>query len=153
MYRLTGEYQCKVDAKGRVRVPSALIRQLGTGNTHFTVNRGFEKNLIMYPREVWIQKTNEINQLNIYNKKHRQAMRYFYRGATEIVLDSADRILLPKSLMDYAEIEAEIFLFAFNNQIEIWSKKNYEAMISEEPEEFSEIADQLFGDQSNNRED
>ena len=145
MFQLTGEYNCKADAKGRVRLPSALVRQFGEGVNQFTVNRGFEKHLIMYPKEVGEQKTKEINQLNIYNKKHRQVIRYFYRGATEISLDSADRILIPKVLLDYAEIKNELILFAYQDQVEIWSKEKYSQMILEEPDDFSDIADEVFG--------
>ena len=100
----------------------------------------------MYPKEVWDRKTKEINQLNIYKKQHRQVIRYFYRGATEVNLDKADRVLLPKSLLEYAGIQGEVVLFAYQDQIEIWSKKHYERMIDQEPEDFSSIADQVFGD-------
>ncbi len=146
MYHFTGEYDCKIDAKGRVRLPSALVRQIGGANQNFTVNRGFEQHLIMYPKEVWDRKTKEINQLNIYKKQHRQVIRYFYRGATEVNLDKADRVLLPKSLLEYAGIQGAVVLFAYQDQIEIWSKKHYERMIDQEPEDFSSIADQVFGD-------
>jgi len=36
-------------------------------------------------------------------------------------------------------------LFAYHEQIEIWSKENYEAIIAAEPEDFSVIADEIFG--------
>jgi len=145
MYQLTGEYECKMDKKGRLRLPTSIIRQIGAGILSFTLNRGFEKNLMLYPKEVWDSKTKEINQLNIYNTKQRQALRYFYRGATTLTLDSADRILLPKSLIEYAELSQDLVLFAYHEQIEIWSKENYEAIIAAEPEDFSVIADEIFG--------
>lgn len=145
MYKFTGEYECKIDAKGRVRLPSSLVRQIPKIDLGFTLNRGFEKHLILYPKEVWDKKTAEIGQLNIYNAKQRQAIRYFYRGATELMLDSNDRFLIPKSLIDYAGIGAELMLFAYQNQIEIWSKERYEEMISAEPEDFSSIANEIFG--------
>jgi len=146
MQRLTGEYECKVDAKGRLRMPSSLVRQLSSENLTFTVNRGFEKNLILYPREVWMQKAAEIDsQLNMYSTKQRQVLRYFYRGATEITLDGSDRILLPKTLVKYAGISKTVMLFAIQQQIEIWSLEEYEKMISQEPEDFAQIADDIFG--------
>ncbi len=145
MYQLTGEFECKMDVKGRLRLPTSLIRQIGASNLSFTLNRGFEKNLMLYPKDVWDSKTKEINQLNIYNTKQRHALRYFYRGATTLTLDSADRILLPKSLIEYAELSQDIVLFAYHEQIEIWSKENYEAIIAAEPEDFSVIADEIFG--------
>ena len=102
MYQLTGEYECKIDAKGRIKMPAGLIRQLSADGTYeFMVNRGFENHLMLYPKDVWDKKTKELNQLNIYIKKNREAVRYFYRGATKIVGDASDRILLPKSLIEY----------------------------------------------------
>ena len=151
MQRLTGEYECKVDAKGRLRMPSSLVRQLSSDNLTFTVNRGFEKNLILYPREVWMEKAAEIDsRLNMYSTKQRQVLRYFYRGATEVNLDSSDRILLPKTLVKYAGIEKEVVLFGLQQQIEIWSIEEYEKMISEEPQDFAQIADEIFGNTVNN---
>lgn len=148
-YNLTGEYECKLDAKGRLRLPNSLIRQIGyNGVLEFAINRGFEKHLMMYPKEVWGEKTEKINQLNIYNTRERQAIRYFYRGASLIHVDSADRILLPSSLIQYANLEKDVILFAYHEQIEIWNKDEYLKMLDEQPSEFSEIADGIFGNQN-----
>jgi len=35
-------------------------------------------------------------------------------------------------------------LFAYQNQIEIWAAEKYEAMLDQEPEDFSAIADEIF---------
>lgn len=149
MYQLTGEYECKMDAKGRLKLPSGLIRQLGGASTlSFVVNRGFEQCLMLYPKEVWDKKTNEVNQLNIYNPKERQFIRYFYRGATEVTTDGADRILVPKSLFEYANLDKEVVLNAYHEQIEIWAKDKYEVMLKSEPEDFSALAAEVFGNRS-----
>jgi MraZ protein len=155
MYQLKGEYDCKADAKGRLRLPSSLIKQLDeSGSLNFTINRGFEQHLMLYPSDVWDKKTKEINKLNLYNSKERAVVRYFYRGASELTVDSADRILLPKSLMDYAGITKEVVLFAYNEQIEVWSKEKYEEMLGEEPKEFGEITENIFGgNQSDSEQD
>ena len=146
MFQLTGEYECKMDAKGRVKLPAGLIRQLSaTDSLSFVINRGFEKCLMLYPKEVWEKKTLEVNQLNIYIPKNRQFVRYFYRGASPVNTDGAERILIPKSLNEYAGLGKEVVLFAYHEQIEIWSKEHYAAMISTEPEEFSDLAAEVFG--------
>lgn len=144
-YNLTGEFECKLDAKGRLKLPVNLIRQIGyNGVLELAINRGFEKHLMIYPKDVWGEKTKKINQLNIYNTRERQALRYFYRGASLVAMDSADRILLPSGLIDYAGLKKEVVLFAYYEQIELWSKEEYEKMMSQEPESFAEIADQIF---------
>jgi MraZ protein len=145
-FQFTGEYECRIDAKGRLKLPAAIMKQLGDDeNQKFTINRGFEKHLMLYPNEVWERKSREINQLNIYNTQHRQAIRYFYRGATELELDSAERINIPQSLLDYAGIGQDVVLYAYQQQIEIWSKEAYDAMLNEEPDDFAKIAESIFG--------
>ena len=145
-YQLIGEYDCKLDAKGRLRLPTSLIRQMPhTGVLEFAINRGFEQHLMMYPKDVWGEKTKKINQLNIYNTRERQAIRYFYRGASMIHMDSADRVLLPASLIKYASLKKDVVLFAYDQQIELWDKTAYEEMLLKQPESFDQIADGLFG--------
>ena len=145
-YRFTGEYECRLDAKGRLKLPAAIIKQIGGDeNLRFTVNRGFEKHLMLYPNDVWEMKTREINQLNIYSTQQRQAIRYFYRGATELEMDASERVNLPGSLLEYAGIDKDVVLFAYQNQIEIWAKEKYDEMLDQEPNEFSAIAESIFG--------
>lgn len=146
MQQLLGEYECKLDAKGRMRMPSGLLGQLGEAEvTTFVINRGFEKCLMLYPEDVWNRITQEVNDLNVYNKKNRAFVRYFYRGAQKVTVDSADRILMPKRLQEYADIEKEVILSAVNDRIEIWSKAHYDMLIDEEPDDFSDLAEDVLG--------
>ena len=149
MTNLTGEYECKLDERGRLKLPQKLLESLGTQKNYgFIVNRGFEKNLAIYPRTVWEEKTKEINQLNIYDKQQRDALRYFYRGATELFVDSADRLNIPGSLLEYGGIEKDVILFAYINFMELWSKTEYEKYISAEPENFSELIQDVMAKRS-----
>ena len=52
--------------------------------------------------------------------------------------------------MKYADITDRVMLFGIQQQIEIWSIEEYEKMISQEPEDFSQIADEIFGNSVNN---
>ncbi len=145
MHQLTGEFQCKVDTKGRLKLPSGLLKQLDGMVQNFTINRGYEKHLMLYPRDVWAKKTNEINQLNININRNRKAVRYFYRGASLVDCDGSDRILIPKVLLEYAGIDREVVVFAYHEQIEIWDKNQYYSLLDEEPEDFSDLAEEVFG--------
>src|SRR5438105_2096401 len=122
MTHFIGEYECKLDSKGRFILPASLKKQVPQeAAEQFVVNRGFEKCLILYPRNEWELITGEINKLNHYVKQNRDFIRYFYRGATELTLDSSARLLLPKRLLEYGGIDKDIILFAHTNKIEIWS--------------------------------
>lgn len=150
MTNLIGEYECKIDAKGRFMLPAGLKKQLPPEvQDRFVINRGFEKCLVLYPQNVWKVISDEVNQLNLYNRKNRDFVRYFYRGAIELILDSVNRLLLPKQLVEYAGIEKEIVLFAFSNRVEIWAKDAYERLQISEPEDFSTLAEEVMGKKEN----
>lgn len=146
MTNFIGEFDCKLDAKGRLMLPSGLRKQLSPeANESFVVNRGFEKHLVLYPKNEWDRISSEVNQLNRYVKKNREFIRYFYRGASELGLDAAGRILLPKRLQEYAVIDKEVVLFAYSDRIEVWDKSAYEGLMMDEPEDFANLAEEVMG--------
>jgi MraZ protein len=146
MTRFLGEFECKLDDKGRFALPSGLKKQVPQeAGEKFVLNRGFEKCLVLYPRNEWDKITEEINKLNPYVKKNRDFLRYFFRGATEITLDNAARILLPKRLQEYAGINREIVLFGHTNKIEVWAAELYDTMLGDEPEDFADLAENVMG--------
>ena len=144
--QLLGEYEVRLDGKGRFRMPSNLLTQLGDWqHGNFVINRGFEQCLVLYPEPLWLKTTAEIHKLNQYNKKNRAFTRYFFRGASEVTLDSADRILLPKRLAEYANIGKDMILSAYAGRIELWSPIEYDKWMEEEPGDFADLADDVLG--------
>lgn len=150
MSQFLGEYECKLDPKGRLMLPAGLKKQLSPeAQDRFVINRGFEKCLVLYPLNEWKVISEEVNQLNLYAKKNREFARYFFRGASELALDGTSRLLLPKSLLEYASIEKDLVLFAYSNRIEVWSKAGYDAMLNDEPEDFANLAEEVMGKKQN----
>lgn len=149
MTGLLGEFTCRLDTKGRIAVPSGLLRQLNPADSgQFVINRGFEKHLTLYPLSDWHRISAEVNKLNYYGRKNRQFVRYFYRGASELKLDSHNRLLLPRRLMEYAAIETQVVLSAFNDRVEIWAQHLYDQLLDEEPEDFAALAEEIMGDRA-----
>lgn len=149
-YDLLGEYYVSLDAKGRFRIPSGLLKDLGDRDTlKFVVNRGFGKCLTLYPKPVWDVIKQSVDALNKFNRKNLQFTRLFYRGASEVVPDSADRMLLPKQLLETLDAGKSIVLSAMNDRIEIWAEAEYERMMNEESEDFEALAEQVLGGSSN----
>jgi MraZ protein len=141
-----GEFECKMDAKGRFLLPANLKKQLNpAAQEKFVVNRGFEKHLVLYPMDEWKTISEQVNKLNLYVKKNRDFVRRFHNGATELELDNTSRLLIPKSLQDYAGIDKDIVLFAYANRIEIWSKAEYDRMMNESPDDFASLAEEVMG--------
>lgn len=148
MDNFLGEFECRLDNKSRISLPAALYKQLpDEAHERFVINRGFEKHLTLYPVTEWEKISAEINQLNLYVKKNRQFARYFFRGATELKLDGSHRLLLPKRLLGYADIQEKVVLFAYSNRIEVWAEELFNQWIDEEPEDFANLAEDIMGTQ------
>lgn len=153
---LIGEFECRLDEKSRIILPSALKKQISPeAQDKFVINRGFEGCLVLYPHDVWKETTQNINKLNLFVRENRKFVRSFYNGATELTLDNQNRLLVPKSLLGYAGIEKEIILFAYSDRIEVWNKSTYQKLLSEEPEDFAILAEKVMGkqDTSESRDD
>ena len=141
-----GEYEATVDTKGRFLLPAGFKKQLPEKREEgFVLNRGFEKCLSLYTSESWNPLFSELSTLNDFDPKVRQFKRYFLNGATQVEMDNAGRILLPKNLMDYAEINKEIVLVSAIDKIEIWDKTKYhEFFDSFSPDAFSDLAKEVM---------
>jgi MraZ protein len=148
-----GEYEVKVDDKGRAIVPAGLKRQIPKDAlSRMVINRGFDKCLTLFTRKDWDVETQKLSKLSDFKRSDRRFKRLFNSGATEIKIDSASRILLPKKLCAYAEIESEVVFYAYENKIEIWSKKVYDEQMDIDPDEYADLAEEVMGDDSDGQE-
>jgi len=146
MIGFLGEFEATMDAKGRFLLPAGLKKQLPeTEGGGFVINRGFEKCLTMYPKSSWEPIFENISKLNDFEPKVRAFRRFFLNGAIEMELDSAGRLLVPKNLMDHAELTKDIVLVSAVNKIEIWDKEQYQSLFTSfSNEAFSELAAQVM---------
>jgi len=146
MSHFLGEFDCKLDAKGRMMIPGGLKKQLPEAESEgLVINRGFEKHLVIYTRKEWNKIVDDLAKLNQYEKKTREFIRYFTRGASELSLDASNRVLLPKALLEYAGIDASVVLSCQFNKIEVWAEEAYNAQLDNEPENFANLAEEVMG--------
>ena len=153
MLNLLGEYDCKIDAKGRLMFPAGLKKQLhDVVREGFVINRDmFDKCLILYPDKQWREVSSTIGKLNRFVAKNVRFIRKFNNGATRVELDSTGRMLIPASLSAFASIEKDVKLAGNGDRIEIWSKANYEAMLNEDVD-MAMLAEEVMGDSAQNDE-
>lgn len=142
---LIGEFECKVDAKGRFMFPIALKKQLAEAfEKGFVINRSlYQKCLSLYPMHEWEKQNKRLGKLNRLKKDVDVFIRRVTGGATFCEADSTGRINLPKSLTEYAGIKSDIKVLGSNNIIEIWDKKLYETFLSQDID-IAKLADDVF---------
>src|SRR3954464_15560063 len=120
MSNFLGEFDCKLDAKGRMMIPAGLKKQLPEADSEgLVINRGLEKYLVIYTKKEWDKKLDELSKLNEYDRKSLQFIRFFTAGATNLLPDSAGRVNLPKNLLHFAGITGEVVLSCMLNKVEV----------------------------------
>lgn len=127
---MKGEYNHNVDAKGRLFIPAKLRDELGD---RFTVTRGLDKCLAIYPAAEWAVLEERIRALPM--SKARDLQRFFFSSAFDAEPDSQGRILLPAGLRQYAGLSKEATIIGASNHAEIWDTarwNEYNSSITDE---------------------
>ncbi|GAA4963891.1 division/cell wall cluster transcriptional repressor MraZ [Algibacter aquimarinus] len=144
---LTGTYECKVDAKGRLMMPAAIKKQLAPIlQEGFVLRRSvFQKCLELYPMTEWQALMKKMNALNKFKKKNNDFIRRFTAGAKIVEVDINGRLLVPKDLTVFANISKNIVVASAINIIEIWDKDLYEQAIDDAAIDFADLAEEVMG--------
>ena len=150
MAGLVGEFEVKLDAKGRFMLPSGLRKQLPpTCQRDFMLNKGFEDCLTLYPMTEWEKVSEKLSKMNLFKPKNRMFYRLFHQGAKQINLDKAGRVLIPTAHTERVGLKQEVMLIAYNDRIEIWDKSKYFEMIEDSMTDFADLAEEVMGDLDN----
>lgn len=151
MSSLIGEFSCKLDDKGRLKLPAELKRKVvrlgaDTGD-QFVVKRGFETCLELFPAATWEKLRSQVERrINPFNPDHRTFRRQLLDGLRELTLDASDRLLLPGMLLDYAGISGEVVLVGQFDRIEIWQPAKHRKALEGDGRNFSDLAAEVMGD-------
>lgn len=147
MATFIGDYSCKIDSKGRLIFPSAFKKQMQPSlSEQFVVRRDiFERCLVLYTAEDWEKQMKKVrSRINPYNREHNRFMRNFFKGTAELSLDSSNRLLIPRKLVELAGIKKEVVFAGQDGRIEIWANESY-STIDMPIDDFADLAEKLMG--------
>jgi MraZ protein len=144
---IVGTYECKVDAKGRVLLPSPLKKQLASSlQEGFVLKRSvFQPCLELYPMQEWNAMMQKINKLNRFVKKNNDFIRRFTAGVKVVEIDALGRLLVPKDLIVFASICKDVVFSSAVTIVEIWDKDLYEKSINGDDIDFADLAEDVMG--------
>lgn len=148
MKNFIGTYECKMDDKGRIKLPSSLVKQMEDfGGDSFVVKRSvFQSCLEVYPMKGWEKLMEKINKLNRFQKKNADFIRQFTAGLKTVEPDNAGRLQISKDLTLFADLKKEIVITSAGELFEIWDKDGYEKVIATSEEDFAKLAEQVMGE-------
>jgi MraZ protein len=130
----SGKYYYTIDPKGRIIIP-APFREIISSNYStklYVTNAPFDKCLYIYPMEEWSRHLEKIRT----KPRSDEAIRYYLRrviaSAVEIEMDKQGRILIPASLREDANLNANVVMAGQIEKIELWDRNEWDGSFDPE---------------------
>jgi len=120
---LIGQYEGKVDAKGRTAFPKKFREILGD---KLIVTLGYENSLIVVSEENWKALLEGTEGKPFIQSETRETQRFLLGGASNVELDSKGRFVLPNYLREFGKIKTEVVFLGLSRYVEIWDKAKWE---------------------------
>ena len=120
---LIGQYETKIDKKGRTAVPKKFRESLGNS---LILTLGYENSLIVVAQDTWKTLLAGTEGRPFIESETRETQRFLLGGASEIDLDSKGRFILPGYLREFAKVEDEVIFIGLSSYVEIWDKKRWQ---------------------------
>ncbi len=137
---LIGEYTHIIDAKKRLAIPSKLRKELGL---KVVITRGLDNCLFVFPLKDWQKLVEKLSNLPLGQKDTRGFSRLMLAGASEVVLDSLGRILIPDYLKNYAQLKKNVVIAGVYNRLEIWDEAKWNVFKKQNEKEVDAMAERL----------
>jgi MraZ protein len=119
---LLGQYESKIDVKGRTSFPAKFREVLGD---KIIVTAGYESSLIIVSQQEWDSLLEGTKGRPFIEYETRETQRFLLGGASLTVLDSKGRFILPGYLRTFAGIQDEVIFLGLSRYVELWDKKKW----------------------------
>lgn len=120
---LIGQYEGKIDSKGRTALPKKFRNVLGD---RLIVTLGYENALIVVSEENWKALLEGTEGRPFIESATRETQRFLLGGASNIELDGKGRFILPSYLREFAKIRENVVFVGLSRYLEIWDKLRWE---------------------------
>ncbi|AWV89535.1 division/cell wall cluster transcriptional repressor MraZ [Bradymonas sediminis] len=140
-----GQYEHTMDAKGRVSLPARYREVLtemdveGRNAGRVILTRNFEKSLELYPLDKWLNFEEKVRSLPQFDPYVQRVLRVFVAGAVECTLDSHGRLLVPKSMREFASLERDVVWVGQLEKVQMWSKPSWDRAVNAALEDTEEL--------------
>ena len=119
-----GEFEYRIDEKGRVLIPPRFRRELKEG---VVLTPGVERCINVYTLAEWKKVAATLTTGSITPSKLRRLNRAIFATAFTLNPDGQGRIALPVPLREYAGIKDEVVVAGANTYLELWNKEQWES--------------------------
>lgn len=138
-----GEFRVSLDDKGRLLLPTKLRADQVNS---LVITRAVDNCLWLFPVSEWERISSSIMEAaSPFQKRARMLQRRIIAPASELELDKAGRINVPRSLMEAAGLKKDCVLLGIRKYLELWDLDAYKAYEDETEQDLQEAAEELGG--------
>ena len=119
---LLGQYEGKIDNKGRTAFPKKFRQVLGD---KLIVTLGYENSLIVVSEENWKALLEGTEGRPFIQSETRETQRFLLGGASNVELDGKGRFILPAYLREFAKVKDNVVFIGLSRYVEIWDKDRW----------------------------
>lgn len=119
---LLGQYDGKIDEKGRTAFPKKFREVLGD---KLIVTLGYENSLIVVSEENWKALLEGTEGKPFIQSETRETQRFLLGGASGVELDDKGRFVLPAYLREFAKVKDNVVFIGLSRYVEIWDKDRW----------------------------
>jgi MraZ protein len=147
MARFKGTYEHTIDDKGRISLPAKLRKNMAEDIESFTLTRGHDNCLYLYPEDEWRKREDELlERLRTDKTLHRKYRRAVIGGAEEVAIDKQKRVMIPQKFLAAVNIRKDVLLIGNLDKIEIWDPGEFRAYNDQDAERsFEELSEIVMG--------
>ncbi len=118
----TGLYYHRLEAKGRLAIPTSFREGLASGGV---ITWGLDGCLFLFPSSYWQKFSEKLASLPLTNQSARNLTRLLVQSAVDLNLDSQGRTLIPEYLRNQANLKKQVVVAGSITRIEIWDQEAY----------------------------
>jgi MraZ protein len=124
-----GTFEHALDAKHRLTIPAKFRGALANGVVlapSHEVETGAPRTVAIWTPEAYDEFTGtSLAGLNPFSPKARELKRFFFNASFDTELDSANRVMIPTPLLDYAALHKEVVVTGSGECLEVWDRARY----------------------------
>ncbi len=113
----------------RLSIPVKLRSSLAKGKV--ILSKGFDQCIFGYSAKGWEAQSAKHLENPISDVQSRDLRRFIFSASEEVDFDTQGRMVIPKTLIDYANISDSVTVTGAGDHFEIWATDKWQQKINE----------------------
>lgn len=137
-----GEYRVTFTGHGRIVIPKKIREALETAK-NFILTKGFDRCLSGFKNEDWEKGATDLMSNSVLEMQKVEMKRHLFSSATAVEVDDQGRIVIPKNLLEYGDLEGkEVILIGVGTYFEVWNPEKWTGYIQDVDKNIKNLAKQ-----------